>query len=115
MKCLISALVLATFAVSGFAQDAPKKVTKAEAMNAVVTKVQPAYPAVAKQLRVEGATELEATVSETGAVTAVKIISGNPILTAAAVESVKKWKFKPFTEDGKPIQVVAPLELIFKI
>ena len=97
------------------AQDAPRKVTKAEALSAATVKVQPDYPAIARQLKVQGAVELAVTVAETGAVTRVDIVSGNPILTAPAAAALKHWKFKPFTEDGKPIPVLAPIEIDFKL
>jgi TonB family protein len=101
--------------VSAIAQDAPKKITKAEALSAVASKVQPAYPAMARQLKIQGVVELDAIVAEDGSVAKVEIVSGNPVLTAPAAEAVKHWKFKPFTEDGKPIRVMAPIALDFKI
>jgi protein TonB len=102
-------------AAVALAQDAPKKITRAEALSAVAIKVQPDYPAVARQLKIEGSVELEAAVSAAGEVTKVQIVSGNAILTNAAVQAVKHWKFKPFTEDGKTIPVLAPITLNFKM
>jgi periplasmic protein TonB len=97
------------------AQDAPKKVTKSEAMNAVASKVSPDYPIMAKQLRIQGTVELEAVVAESGEVAKVEIVSGNPILTAASVQAVKRWKFKPFLDDGRAVRVLAPISLDFKL
>jgi protein TonB len=98
-----------------YAQDQPKKVTKTEALNAATTKVQPDYPAIAKQLKIEGAVELEAVVSESGTVEKVNIVSGNPVLTRPAVDALKKWKFAPFTADGKTVKAVVPVSLHFKM
>ena len=84
-------------------------------MSAVVTKIQPEYPAMARQLKIQGTVELEALVSETGEVTKVDIISGNPMLTAPAANAVKHWRFRPFLEDGKAIRVVAPVTMDFKL
>ena len=103
------------FAAVAFAQDAPKKITRSEALNAVATKVQPDYPAIAKQLKIEGTVELDALVGENGEVVKVNIVSGNPVLTNPAAQAVKRWKFKPFLEDGKPVQVLAPISLVFKL
>jgi periplasmic protein TonB len=97
------------------AQDAPKKVSRSEALGAVASRVQPDYPAMARQLKIEGSVELEAAVSEKGAVTKVQILSGNAILTNAASQAVKQWKFKPFMEDGKAISVLAPITVNFKM
>jgi protein TonB len=106
---------LALLGAAVWAQDPPRKITRAEAMAAVVTKVQPEYPAIARQLKMQGAVELDVTVAENGDVTKVEILKGNPVLTAPAVQAVKRWKFKPFVEDGKAACVLAPIELDFKL
>ena len=72
----------------------------------MTTKVPPDYPAIARQLKIEGAVELEAVVTESGAVEKVNIVSGNPVLTRPASDAVKKWKFAPFTSDGKAVKAV---------
>jgi TonB family protein len=97
------------------AQDAPKKVTKSEGLNAVTTKISPEYPSMAKQLKIEGAVELEAVVSETGIVEKVNIISGNPMLTRPSADAFKKWKFAPFTSDGKVVKALVPVSFTFKM
>ena len=95
--------------------DTVKKVTKDEALAAAVSKAPPEYPATAKQLRLEGAVVVEASISETGVVESVNPVSGNPVLTRAAVEAVKRWRFKPFTEDGTPVKAAATLTFAFKL
>ena len=102
-------------AAACFAQDQPKKVTKSEGLNAATSKVQPEYPAMAKQLKIEGPVELEAVVSESGAVEKVNIVSGNPVLTRPAADAVRKWKFAPFTADGKTVKALVPVSLNFKM
>jgi protein TonB len=99
---------------SVFGQEAVKKVSRTEAMQAATTKVQPVYPAIAKQLKVEGVAELEALIDESGKVEKVTIVSGNPMLTRPSAEALKQWKFTPFTEEGKPVKALAPINFIFK-
>ncbi len=109
------AAVIAALAVSSVALWAqPKRISNDQAMEAALTKVQPAYPAVAKQLNIEGGVELEATIDADGSVDRVNIVSGNPVLTKPSVEALKKWKFKPFTDGGKPVQAVAPFHFTFR-
>ena len=117
---LLGPVILAALWLStGFAQDAPKdapkKVSKSEGLNALTTKVAPDYPPIAKQLKIEGAVELEALVSESGTVEKVNILSGNPVLTRPASDAVKKWKFAPFTSDGKAVKALVPVSLSFKM
>ncbi|MCU1237522.1 MAG: TonB family protein [Candidatus Solibacter sp.] len=98
-----------------FAQDAPKKVSKSEGLNAVTNRVTPDYPPIAKQLKIEGAVELEAIVAENGTVEKVNIVSGNPVLTRPAAEAVKRWKYAPFTTEGKTVKAAVPVSLSFKL
>ncbi len=114
MRFVRASLLLAFVSSLGFGQEADKKVSKAEALQAAVSRVQPEYPAMALQLKIEGSVDLEAIVSDSGAVEKVNILSGNPVLTKPAAEALKKWKFKPFVADGKPIRVVAPVSINFK-
>jgi TonB family protein len=105
--------LLAVFALS--AQDGIKKVTLAEANAAVTMKTAPEYPAIGRQLKIEGKVELEAVVAENGMVEKVNIVSGNPVLTKPAAEAVKHWKFTPFADGGKPCKAIAPLSISFKL
>ena len=107
--------VLAVLASVVCAQDAPKKVSKIEGLNAATTRIQPDYPPMARQLKIEGSVELEAVVSEAGAVEKVNIVSGNPVLTRPAAEALKRWKFAPFTSEGKTVKALVPVGLIFKL
>jgi protein TonB len=70
---------------------------------------------MAKQLKIEGAVELEAVVTESGTVEKVNIVSGNPVLTRPAADAVKKWKFAPFTADGKVVKALVPISMSFKM
>ena len=112
LRCIA---VLAVVGAIALAQDAPKKITHAEALSALATKVQPEYPPIAKQLKVQGTVELLVVVAETGEVAKVDILSGNALLTNSSVQAVKHWKFRPFTEDAKAIRVQAPVTLDFKL
>jgi periplasmic protein TonB len=113
---LMSAVLIALWGTSvALGQEAPKKVTKAEALGAVADKVQPDYPSAARQLKIEGSVELEALVAETGSVEKVSILSGNPVLTRPASEALRKWRFRPFTAQGKPTKALAPVTFSFKL
>ena len=64
----------------------------------------PTYPALAAKMRVEGTVKVEATVNDEGAVEDAKAVSGHALLTSAAVEAVKKFRYEP--GGGKTIQTV---------
>jgi TonB family protein len=62
---------------------------------AVKQRVAPVYPEIAKRMGIAGEVRLEATVDVTGKVTDVKTVSGNHMLSVAAEDAVRKWKFEP--------------------
>ena len=90
------------------------RVAEADMKKAAVTKVVPDYPALARQLHLTGRVELDVTVAQDGSVEATQALSGNPILTGSAAAALKKWKFTPFTADGKPAKAVGPVSFEFK-
>ncbi len=114
MRCFGTVAILTLLAFGASAQEPEMKLTRAEALEAVVSKVQPEYPTIATQLKIEGDVDLAAVVGENGAVEKVNILSGNPILTRPAADALKRWKFKPFTADGKPVKALAPVTIHFK-
>jgi TonB family protein len=59
----------------------------------VQKRVPPVYPELAKRMRVEGVVRIQATVAPDGTVTVARAINGNKMLSLAAEEAVKKWKF----------------------
>jgi TonB family protein len=62
---------------------------------AVKLRVAPVYPEIAKRMRITGEVRVMATVDADGRVTAVKTLSGNHMLSTAAEEAVRRWKFEP--------------------
>lgn len=109
-----SILLLALTAGSLAGQE--RRISRPVALKSLVTRVEPTYPVVARQMKMEGTVEVDATVGENGAVEAVKTMNGNPVLGKAAEDAVKKWKFNPFkTDDGKPMKAIVNLAFTFKI
>ena len=64
--------------------------------------VKPVYPAAALSERVEGVIILEAQIDAQGNVTDVQVLRGKPLLTEAAIDSVKQCKYEPYLLEGKP-------------
>ena len=78
-------------------------------------KVAPAYPQNALRMHIEGAVELLATISKTGDITHIKIISGDQQLTKAASDAVKQWKYKPYLLNGEPVEIQTQVTINFKL
>ena len=77
--------------------------------------VDPAYPLLAKQMKVQGAVVLEALISKSGSIQDIQVLSGPAILSAAAREAVKQWHFKPYYQDGQAVETEARITVNFTI
>jgi TonB family protein len=76
--------------------------TSSQAAQLLISSSQPVYPAIARAARVRGNVLLQVIISTDGAVTSTQALSGPPMLQAAAQDSVRQRKYKPYvSEDGK--------------
>ena len=107
-------MILGLAALMSNPMRADVTVPEAEAKQAAVEKPAPVISATARQLKISGHVELSVTIDPSGAVADVKIVNGNPVLTASCVSAVKKWKFKPFQENGKAATATTTLTFDFK-
>jgi TonB family protein len=78
-------------------------------------KLRPIYPEAARQKRIEGMVVMKAVISTTGTVRELKLISGDPALSAAALEAVKQWQYKPYSLNGKPVEVETQIKVAFQL
>jgi protein TonB len=67
----------------------------------LVHQVQPTYPQQARSQQIEGTVVLRALVGESGVIEGVRLVEGNPALTAAAIKAVKQWRYKPYIRNGR--------------
>jgi protein TonB len=81
----------------------------------LVRKVQPTYPPLARQARIQGAVVLQAQISKNGDIENLQLISGHPMLAPAAIEAVKQWKYKPYLLNGEPVEVETTVQVNFSL
>jgi TonB family protein len=60
-----------------------------------------------------GTVVLQVTIGESSEIEAIKVIRDIPSLTEEAIRSVKKWKFKPATLNGRPVRSAVPVAFTF--
>jgi len=77
--------------------------------------VRPEYPLLARQMKVEGAVVLQALIGRDGGIQNLHVLGGPTILAEAAREAVKQWRFKPYFQDGQPVETQAQVTVNFKI
>jgi TonB family protein len=75
--------------------------------------VAPVYPPIAKAAHVQGVVVLHALLSKTGDIEDLQLISGPPMLTAAAMDAVKQWKYRPYLLNGVPTEVETTINVNF--
>lgn len=83
-----------------------------------LVRVNPQYPIQAMERGIEGWVEVRFTISATGAVRNPEIIASEPgsIFNRAAIEAIRKWKYKPKIEDGVPVERPGvAVRLVFKL
>lgn len=80
----------------------------------ITHKVEPIYPEAARRAQVKGIVVLEAVIRPDGTVGTLRPVSGPAILTPAAVEAVKWWRFRPYYLNGKASEVKTTLAVEFR-
>jgi protein TonB len=71
----------------------------------LIYRVQPIYPALARQARIQGTVELRAIISKAGTIENLTVVSGHPMLVKSAIEAVRQWRYRPYLLNGEPIEV----------
>jgi protein TonB len=81
----------------------------------LIEKTMPQYPAIARAARIQGTVVLQATISRTGLIQNLRVISGPPMLQQAAVDSVRSWRYKPYLLNGDPVEVETTINVVFNL
>jgi protein TonB len=78
-------------------------------------KVEPEYPAMAREARAEGKVILEIVVTRSGDVEAVRVLRSHPLFDGPAVEAIRQWKYRPALQSGRPVRVYMTVVVDFKL
>jgi len=81
----------------------------------VIKKVNPTYPPLARTARVQGSVVLAAVIGKDGSIQNLHVLSGHPLLTQAALEAVKQWRYKPYILNGEPVEVDTQVTVNFTL
>ncbi len=92
----------------------PLRIASMEASQ-LIHKVQPAYPEMAKQVRVQGVVEFTAIIGKTGSIEHLQLVRGHPLLVNAAEEAILQWKYKPTLLNGEAVEVITDIVVNFTL
>jgi periplasmic protein TonB len=96
---------------------APQRVRVSQGVSngLLIKRVQPNYPPLAKQARIQGQVVLHAEISKEGTIQNLQLISGHAMLAPAAIEAVKQWRYKPYLLNGEPVAVETEVIVNFSL
>jgi periplasmic protein TonB len=91
------------------------KVSQGVSQGLLIKSVEPVYPSLAKQMHIQGAVELLANIGKDGSIVKVKLLSGDSVLSHAAIDAVKQWKYKPYYLNDQPVEIQTQITVKFKL
>jgi protein TonB len=106
-----------TVAVSGITRvsDNRMRLSEEALKEYIFSKSPMVYPQLAKQMNVQGSVVMQVVISMEGKVKEVKVVSGAPQLQGTAVDSVRNWRFLPYLDNGRPMEVESQVSIAFKL
>ncbi|MDR5727429.1 MAG: energy transducer TonB, partial [Terriglobia bacterium] len=80
----------------------------------LIHRTAPVYPMFARENNLSGTVFLSATITKTGAINSLRVLSGPSVFRDAAVNAVKTWRYKPYMLDKQPVDVETTISVVFK-
>jgi protein TonB len=81
----------------------------------LIRKTIPVYPRIGLAAHAEGTVVLAATISKTGTIENLRVVSGHPLLQRAALDAVSTWRYRPYLLNGEPVEVETTVDVIFAL
>ena len=97
------------------APPATQHVSSGVMQGMLINKVIPTYPAIAQAIHASGTVVLQATISRTGTIENLRVMSGPAVLRQAALDAVKQWRYRPYLLNGQPVEVETSVEVDFTL
>ena len=79
----------------------------------LVTKADPVYPPLAMQARISGQVRFTVIIGKDGSILNIQLVSGHPLLVAAAKDAVQQYVYRPTLLNGSPVEVVTTVDVNF--
>ena len=91
------------------------RVSQGVTQGLLIKRVEPPYPPLARQARIQGSVVLQAEISKDGTIENLHLVSGHPMLAPAAIEAVKQWRYRPYILNGEPVEVETQITVNFTL
>jgi protein TonB len=76
-------------------------------------RVEPVYPALARQIHKEGRVELRAIIGTDGTIQALQIVNGDPLFDLSAKEAVAQWRYRPTVLNGQAVEIDTYITVVY--
>ena len=93
----------------------PVRVSSMVVAGLLIRKTVPPYPPIAKAMGIQGAVVLQATISKSGTIENLRVVSGPAVLQQAALDAVKTWQYRPYLLNNEPVEVETTVSVVFTI
>jgi protein TonB len=97
------------------ALEKPLSISSGVMAGNLLLRTLPQYPAIARTTHIQGGVVLQATISKTGSIENLRVISGPPMLRQAAIGAVQTWRYKPYLLNGYPVEVETTINVVFNL
>ena len=81
----------------------------------LIYRVQPEYPPLAQQARIQGTVLLHAVIDREGKIENLQVLGGHPLLVKAALKAVQQWRYRPYYLNGQPVEVETEITVHFTL
>ena len=81
----------------------------------ILSKTSPTYPVIARTTGTSGIVVLAATISITGHIENLNVVSGPLMLRQAAIDAVKTWRYRPYLLNNQPVEVETTINIAFTL
>jgi protein TonB len=91
------------------------KISAGVAEGMLIHKTEPVYPRFAKDNHIGGTVVLKASITKTGGLAGLRVVSGPKILATAAMDAAKNWRYRPYMLDNQPVEVETTISVVFSL
>lgn len=81
----------------------------------LIHRVEPVFPALARQIRRSGKVELHAIIATDGSIQSLEAVSGDPLFIESAKQAVLQWRYKPTYLNGLPVEIDTLITVIYTV
>lgn len=93
----------------------PVRISSGVAQGQLLNSIHPVYPAIAIAARVQGTVVIEATISRSGLIENLRVLSGPAMLVSSALSAVRTARYKPYLLNGEPVEVQTTIQVVFSL